>query len=153
MSLFGHQGIEWDIATATPQDLHAVAEWAALVKSQRALVHGGELVRMERPSDPGTSVFGSRRSRPFCCALFAFVRTSTLLQSESPPMRLDGLDPSSRYVVTRLNLPGETPHDASARSGAGPTMVLGSLIMGPGLEAPHLPPEAAALFHLAKQES
>ncbi len=86
-------------------------------------------------------------------ALFAFVRTSTLLQSESPPMRLDGLDPSSRYVVTRLNLPGETPHDASARSGAGPTMVLGSLIMGPGLEAPHLPPEAAALFHLAKQES
>jgi alpha-galactosidase len=155
VNLFGHQGIEWDIASATRTDLQGLAEWVAMAKSLRALIHGGELVRIERPNDPGTNLFGVV-AHDRSAALFAFVRTSTLPQSESPPMRLDGLDPSSRYVVKRLNLPGESAHLPGATRegpGVGPTIVPGSVLIGPGFEAPVLPPEAAALFYLTKQTS
>ncbi len=71
-------------------------------------------------------------------------------------MRLDGLDPSSRYLVKRLNLPGEGPHepgDTRDDPGVVVTIVPGSVLIGPGLEAPVLPPEAAALFHLTMETS
>jgi len=155
VALFGHQGIEWDIASAPPQDLEGLAEWVAMAKSLRDLVHGGELVRVERPSDPGASIFGVV-AQDRSAALFAFVRTATLPQSESPPMRLDGLDPSSRYLVKRLKLPGEgsgSAGDRGARPGVEAAIVPGSVLIGPGLEAPVLPPEGAALFHLTKQAS
>ncbi|HTW07006.1 MAG TPA: alpha-galactosidase, partial [Acidimicrobiales bacterium] len=35
VALFGHQGIEWDISTATQEDLAGLADWVALAKSFR----------------------------------------------------------------------------------------------------------------------
>ncbi len=58
IALFGHQGIEWDITTTTPEERRGLSEWAALAKSFRPLLFGGQLVRIERPSDPGTALFG-----------------------------------------------------------------------------------------------
>ncbi len=73
VALFGHQGIEWDITTTTAEERLALAEWVSLSKSLRPLLHRGELVRLERPNDPGSAAFGvvsEDRSE----ALFAFVR-------------------------------------------------------------------------------
>ena len=118
VALFGHQGIEWDITTTTPEERLALAEWAALAKSLRPLLHRGELVRLERPSDPGASAFGvvaQDRSE----AIFALVRSQTIPVSEAPPLRLAGLDTGARYLVKRLHLPGElVPGPARAVPGA-----------------------------------
>ena len=73
VALFGHQGIEWDITTATQDERLALAQWVSQAKSLRPLLHRGELVRLERPNDPGTAAFGvvaQDRSE----ALFALVR-------------------------------------------------------------------------------
>ena len=155
VALFGHQGIEWDITAATPEERHGLAEWVSLAKSQRDLLYSGELVRIERPSDPGTSLFGvvaMDRSE----ALFVLVRSYTSPQSESPPIRFDGLDRDARYLVRRLRLPGEspaTPGSSRARTGAEDVAVPGSLLMGPGVLSPYVQPDGAALFHLTRTSS
>ena len=111
VALFGHQGIEWDISLTSSEERRSLAEWISLAKSLRPLLHGGELVRMERPGDGGTTLFGlvaQDRSE----ALFALVRSQTGPQSETLPVRLDGLDPESRSsgeasVPAWRKLPGD----------------------------------------------
>jgi alpha-galactosidase len=153
VALFGHQGIEWDITTTTPQERVALAEWASLAKSLRPLLHRGALVRLERPSDPGTAAFGvvaQDRSE----AIFALVRSQTIPVSEAPPLRLDGLEPGARYLVKRLRLPGEPPRgpgEGRSRRGNEEVVVPGSLLMSAGVVAPLLNPDEAALFHLIRQ--
>ena len=153
VALFGHQGIEWDITTTTSEERRGLSEWAALAKSFRPLLYGGELVRIERPSDPGTALFGvvaEDRSE----ALFALVRAYASPQSETAPLRLDGLSPSARYLLKRLRLPGEGPHapsDDRSRPEVDDAIIPGSLLMSAGVPAPFLCPEQAALFYLSEQ--
>ena len=150
IALFGHQGIEWDISLTSSEERRSLAEWISLAKSLRPLLHGGELVRMERPGDPGTAVFGlvaQDRSE----ALFALVRSHAGPQTETLPVRLGGLDPKSCYLVKRLSLPGEiSPEMVDIQSGARATegAVRGSILMIAGIPAPAMSPESAVLFHL-----
>jgi alpha-galactosidase len=153
VALFGHQGIEWDITTTTPEERRSLAEWISLAKSLRPLLHGGKLVRLERPTDPGSTAFGvvaQDRSE----ALFALVRSQTVPVSEPPPLRLDGLDAGARYSVARLRLPGERPHgpgEGRSRRAGESAVVTGSLLMSAGIVAPALFPDEAALVHLHRQ--
>lgn len=152
VATFGHQGIEWDITSITPEERRALKEWVAWVKSVRLLVHTGELVRIERPSDPGTNLYGvvaPDRAE----AIFVLVRYFAATQSESVPVSLDGLDPQARYVVRRIDL--GLDHSGYSTTAEGPgsrgIALLGSVLMGPGIQPPALSPEDAALFHLLRQ--
>jgi alpha-galactosidase len=153
VALFGHQGIEWDITATTPEERRRIAEWVALAKSLRPLLYRGELVRIERPSDPGTALFGvvgPDKSE----ALFALVRAYTSPQSETAPLRLDGLKGSARYLLKRLQLGGDgpvVPGDDRSRPEVDEAIVPGSLLMSAGVPAPFLHPEEAALFYLSEQ--
>lgn len=155
VALFGHQGIEWDITAASAEERRALARWVALAKSLRPLLHSGELVRADRADEDGTSLFGvvaGDRSE----AVFAFVRSSTSPYTAAPSLRLAGLAPSLRYSVRRVPLGGTGPGETGPvgydrydhRPGPEGTAVLGSVLMGPGLSAPDLPPERAVLLHL-----
>jgi hypothetical protein len=89
-------------------------------------------------------------------ALFMLVRSSASPQSETAPVRLDGLDAGARYLLKRLLLPGEpasVPGDRRGRDSVDEATLPGSLLMKVGTRAPFLRPEGAALFHLSKQPS
>jgi alpha-galactosidase len=148
VALFGHQGIEWDITKTTTAERKALAEWVTMVKSFRPLVHGGELVRIERQSDPGTTLFGvvaHNRAE----ALFALVRTYTVPQSETAPLRLDGLDASACYRLARLPIAREGRFSNNVWQ-AQDAEISGSLLMGTGVRVPSLRPDEASVFHLTK---
>ena len=152
VALFGHQGIEWDITTTTAEERRKLSEWATLAKSFRPLLYSGELVRIERPSDPGTALFGvvaADKSE----ALFAMVRAYASPQSESAPLRLDGLKGQARYLLKRLEFSGDgaVPADDRSRPEVEEAIVPGSLLMSAGVPAPFLRPEEAALFYLTEQ--
>lgn len=152
VALFGHQGIEWDISTASPEERKGLAEWAGLVKRFRPLIHSGELVRAERPRDPGTSLFGvvaQDRSE----GLFALVRSETSPYWGSTALRLAGLDPGARYKLRRIAVPGE----GAAVHGPGPLLgeevrLGGQALMVAGVHVPFLQPEQASLWHLERYE-
>jgi alpha-galactosidase len=50
-ALVGHLGIEWDLAGATADESAALAEWIALYRELRPLLHGGDLVRSDEVDD------------------------------------------------------------------------------------------------------
>jgi hypothetical protein len=65
----------------------------------------------------------------------------------------DEAQPQRRLVAKRLKLPGEGPGSpgGKARPAVDAAIAPGSVLIGPGLEAPVLPPEGAARFRLTKQ--
>jgi alpha-galactosidase len=48
-AVFGHLGIEWDLAKAAPEELEQLRAWIELVKQHRELLLGGDLIRMQLP--------------------------------------------------------------------------------------------------------
>jgi alpha-galactosidase len=149
VALFGHAGFEWDLTTTTPGERADLADWVALATSLRPLLHGGTLVRIDRPADPGTVLSGVvSPSRDH--ALFSLIRTQTSPRTGTAPVRLDGLDPARRYRVRRLPLPGGGPpvHVQAGFDDALDVMVSGRQLMLAGLPLAPLAPEQAAVFDL-----
>jgi alpha-galactosidase len=137
-ALFGHFGIEWDLRTASREELDELAAWVALYKEERALLHTGTAVHCDYPDDAywAHGVVAPDRSR----ALFAFV----------------SLDPALRYRVEPLHL----SDGALTRTASGPPSwwvrpltATGRALETVGLQGPMLYPEQALLFRLVADGS
>ncbi len=152
VALFGHSGIEWDLSQASPEERAQLSAWVSLVKSVRGLLHAGELVRVDRPAEPGTTLFGvvapDRRA-----ALFGFVRVHSSPRSGSAPVVFAGLDQQVRYRVERVALTRQTTPIHAQPGAEAPTVVVvpGSLLMRAGIQAPALSPEQAVVYLLNEQ--
>lgn len=149
-ALFGHFGIEWDLRSATPAERAELAEWVALHKRHRRLLHTGRVVRVDQP-DPALHVHGvvaADRSE----ALFAVVTTATTVWSPPGPIRLPGLDPEASYRVTPLTHDVERhgPGRRTAPWWATGTVLTGRTLAVVGVQAPAQQPERSALVHLER---
>lgn len=152
VALFGHSGLEWDLTATSPEERAQLAEWVAFAKSVRPLVHSGEVVRIDRPDDDETALYGvvSPDQRE---ALFNLVRLGTSARYHTAALRFAGLDPARRYRVERVRLPGEGPqvHGQRAHAGVGNVVVSGSILQTAGVQAPTMRPEQAVLYHLVAE--
>jgi alpha-galactosidase len=152
-ALFGHFGIEWDIASASSHERDELARWVALYKDMRHLLHTGRVVRTEHP-DPALSVHGvvaQDRSE----ALFALVTTATAVTSPPGRVRLPGLDPDRRYQVVPQP-PGDHPVGIIDPLGvpwlnADGVTLSGQVLERVGLQSPELHPEQILLLHVVRQ--
>jgi alpha-galactosidase len=150
-ALFGHFGIEWDLRTASDQDRIRMAEWVALYKEHRALLHSGRVVRVDHP-DPAVQVHGvvsAERDE----ALFAIVAVATSVWSPTGLVRLPGLDPAARYRISPVSIAAAVPAygDAAATPWwSGRPVLSGRVLAEHGLQAPSLLPEQLVLVHLVR---
>ena len=148
-ALFGHFGIEWDIASASEEEQQALAEAIAVYKRLRPLLHGGQVVRADHPNPAAYlhGVVAPDRAE----ALFAYVQL-TASAFETPGLaRLPGLDPDRAYRVTPLAVAGEpeTKQAVAPRWTEAGGVTLGGRALGEvGLPLPVLRPEQALLLHL-----
>ncbi|MCB0911995.1 MAG: alpha-galactosidase [Propionibacteriaceae bacterium] len=97
-AIFGHLGIEWDLRRATESELAELAEWIAFYTSNRELLLGGDLVRIDHP-DPAllaSGVVAPDRSR----AVYSFAAVGTHTTALLGRLRLPGLDAHRRYRIT-----------------------------------------------------
>jgi alpha-galactosidase len=149
VALFGHTGFEWDLTELPADVLQQLAEWVALAKSLRPLVHSGELVRVDRPADPATVLYGvvsdDRHE-----ALFNFVQMQAAPRYGAAPIAFAGLDPALRYRVHRIHLPGEQfdTNGPITRPPVDDIETSGGLLMRAGISAPTLRPEQAVVYRL-----
>jgi alpha-galactosidase len=106
-AIFGHLGIEWDLTEATAAETAELAGWLALFKQQRALLLGGDLVRMDGYGDDVLvhGVIAPDRSR----AIFAMVTMASPDPDPPAPIRLRGLDPQRLYRIRPLRTAGLAP--------------------------------------------
>jgi alpha-galactosidase len=144
-ALFGHQGLEWDLAAATGQERAAVAAWLEFVRDWRTVLHGGTVVRADR-ADPSAWLHGVVAEDR---ALYAFVQLATSALAVPEPGRLPGLDPDRRYAV-RPAYPAGPPEPAGlaqpAWLAAGGVELPGRVLATVGLPMPVLHPEEAVLL-------
>jgi alpha-galactosidase len=148
-ALFGHFGIEWDIASASAAEQEALAEAIACYKRLRPLLHGGRVVRADHP-DPAAYLHGVVATDG-AEALFAYVQL-TASADETPGLaRLPGLDPDRTYRVEPLAAAGPPETRQAAAPPwyqAGGTTLGGRALGEVGLPMPVLRPEQALLLHL-----
>jgi alpha-galactosidase len=153
-ALFGHFGIEWDIARATPEERKRLAAWIALHKELRPLLHSGTAVHADHP-DPAVRLHGvvaADRSE----AVFAVVATGSTELYPAGPVRLPGLDPDALYHV-RPQAPGDVPEGPAERRHAmlpwwtpeGVTL-RGAALAAAGVQLPALFPERLVLLRATR---
>jgi alpha-galactosidase len=96
-AIFGHLGIEWDLTTATPEDLLELREWVSFYKANRTLLNGGDLIRLDI-ADPTLLAYGviapDRSSAIYTVASVG--RSEVMLPGR---LRFPGLDPQRRYRI------------------------------------------------------
>ncbi len=146
-AFLGHLGIEWNLLNCTEDERKQLADFVALHKSLRPLLHGGDVVRLD--TDPASLVQGvvaADKSE----AVFVYARVNTGRFSSPEPFVLRELDPDKQYLVDLLAMPGRSPEFGRVRpawiESASP--ISGRVLMSAGLQPPIVDPETALVVHL-----
>ncbi|WP_065963415.1 alpha-galactosidase [Curtobacterium sp. UCD-KPL2560] len=144
-ALVGHFGIEWDLTLATPDEEAVLAEWIALHQRWRALLHGGDLVRVDEV-DPTRRVYGvvapDRRE-----AVFFLASVGRSEVSGTGPMLFRDLDPDTRYRVDPVVL-GDAHLVTPPAWWSGDRTATGRVLQTVGLQVPLLPADCVVPFHV-----
>ena len=144
-AMFGHFGVEADLRALTPDETDELAAGIALHKAHRALIHSGDLFRLDRPANE--VAFGIV-SPDKAEALFSFTLITQPSTVFSGRLRLAGLDADARYAV-RAVWPRETAKLGPAlREGF---KASGAVLMQVGLELPRLRPAAGFVLWLERR--
>ena len=168
-AIFGHLGIEWDLTTATTQQLAELAEWISFYKANRTLLMRGDLVRLDSP-DPTLYAYGIiAPDRSTAIYTVASIGQSDVMLPGR--LRLPGLDPNRSYRIrpiplghppTGLNPPPWWPatatrefepagesraHSWGLPADGGPGLILpGAALTSTGVMAATTHPEQAILY-------
>lgn len=149
-ALFGHAGLERDLTALSSDDLAALTSWINLYKSQRSLIHTGEMIRMDYP-DESHYLFGVL-SQDKKKALFSYVQLQPIVASHAPNLTFRGLDSEKNYQVKVVKDAGAPAFMAITpptwlESGA---VMSGAALKSIGLPAPILRPESALLLEISQ---
>lgn len=151
-ALFGAFGVEWDLSTATDDELDALAGWVALHKRFRPLLHSGRVVRPES-ADPAVLLHGVVAADG-SEALLAHVQLDESASNRGTVVRVPGLVADAAYDLAWV---GPVDHRAVSRSVALPqpgptdgTAVRGAVLGTRGYWIPRRRPETVTLVHLER---
>ncbi|MBB6626979.1 alpha-galactosidase [Nocardioides sp. KIGAM211] len=151
-ALFGSFGIEWDLTTASDDELTALAGWVERYQRFRGMLQAGRTVRPES-TDPTVLLHGvvaADRSE----ALVAHVALDESAHNRGVTVRVPGLDPAATY---HLAWEGPVAHTHVSMSAplpeVGPTDgvdVSGEVLARRGFWMPRRRPETVTLVHVTR---
>jgi alpha-galactosidase len=152
-ALFGAFGVEWDLSTATDDELAALAGWVELHTRFRPLLHTGRVVRPES-SDPTVLLHGVV-ARDGGEALLAHVQLDESASNRGTVVRVPHLVADAAY---ELSWAGPVDRRATSRSvelpKGGPTdgvAVRGAVLAARGYWIPRRRPETVTLVHVRRR--
>ncbi len=148
-ALFGHLGVEWNVARLDDGRRAALAEIVSLHKRFRPLLHSGDVVRFDtEPAYCAHGVYAADRSE----ALVSFAQLATAASLTPPALRLPGLDCDARYRIEHVALADERWGMALRQPEwlAGGIELTGAQLAAHGVRPPVLHPESAVLFSLRR---
>ena len=148
-ALFGHAGIEWNITEATEQERAYLKSWATYYKSNRTLLHGGTMIRVDYPDTHGYlhGVIAHDKSR----GIFAYVQLTPTSVIHPAPLKFPGLDAKATYSVNAVYPAGKprfmlvTPPQWMEG-----VRLSGSALAHSGVAAPILAPANAFIIEITK---
>ena len=150
-ALMGHMGLELNLLTERAANLDVLKSAITLHKKHRALMHNGDLFRIDTaPQLLASGVVARDKSE----AIYSVAYIASDAKVLPGRLRLDGLDPERQY---RLQLMWPTNWQAVKGPSAIETLNLtgegatfsGAALMHHGLQLPHAFPETCLLFYVA----
>jgi alpha-galactosidase len=147
-ALFGHLGVEWNVARLEPERRAELADVIAVHKRFRPLLHSGDVVRFDtEPTYCAHGVYATDRSE----ALVSFAQLTTAASLTPPALRLPGLDADGRYRVEHVALPNERWGTGSQPPWFAEGIELtGGQLAAHGIRPPVMHPESAVLVSLTR---
>jgi len=149
-ALVGHMGLELNLLTERPSDLDTLKSAIALHKRHRALLHDGDLVRLDTaPQIMASGVVARDRSE----ALYSVAYVLSDPQVLPERVRFAGLDPDRNYLVKLIwptiwqPIKGPSAIERLGLNQDGATFSGAALTQG-GLQLPHAHPETCLLFYV-----
>lgn len=153
-SLFGHFGVEWDLAAVSRAQREELRVWIGRYKRFRHLVHAGTTIRTDSP-DPSRLIHGVV-SVDRAEALFAIVALSQSVSAPVGRATIPGLDLAKSYEIRVISAPQFTSHKHNVewvKTASDPDAVVvvpGAVLVRSGLQLPNLQPQSAVLLHLVE---
>ena len=150
-ALFGHMGMELNLLEESTETLAILQAGIRLYKQRRALLHSGDLFRLDTAKDVNAVGVVSKDRRE---ALFSWCQMTGHQQTLPRRVRLTGLDPSKSYCLKAIwpqPLPVQSAPsiaDALDLEGSGKS-VPGETLMSLGFQAPLVYPETCIIYHLS----
>jgi alpha-galactosidase len=146
-AIFGHLGIEWDLTRASDEQLAELAEWVTLFKTERGLLLGGDVVRMDGygPDVMVHGVVAPDRSR----AIFAMATLDSPYPDPPALLRFRGLDPERLYRV-RPHFGGAGPRPAWWSDDD--LILSGAALAHFGVACPRVHPDQVVLYTITAAE-
>lgn len=144
-AVFGHLGVEWDIAAATPEERAELAVWIDWWKSRRETLLAGELVRVDSP-DADAWVHGVVTPQR---GIFSVGAGSSGPAPSLGDVVLPGLDPEATYEV-RPVFPAGPPLLFGEPGWFGGVRLSGRVLATVGLRFPAMPPDQVLLVEAVR---
>ncbi|MDQ0726635.1 alpha-galactosidase [Microbacterium sp. W4I20] len=149
-ALFGHFGIEWDLARATDRESADLAAWIDFYKTHRALLHTGDMMRADT-IDPAFQVYGAiAEDQSEALVFLAFLGRSTI--SPRGRFTVPNLHPEKRYRIAPVTI--GTPDEGRADPqwyGDGTGVVLsGRALESVGVHLPGSFPERVVVYRITE---
>jgi alpha-galactosidase len=142
-ALFGHMGVEMDLRDLSPAEADELAAGIALHKAHRALIHSGDLVRLDSAADAiAFQIVAADRAE----ALLSYTQVTQPRGYFAPAQRLAGLDARARYRL-RAVWPRALPADWPLAGGG---VFAGEALMQAGFQPPRVHPGTALVVHLQR---
>jgi alpha-galactosidase len=148
-AMFGHLGVEWNVARLDDDRRAALAAVIELHKRFRPLLHSGDVVRFDTEATYcAHGVYAADRSE----ALVSFAQLATAPSLTPPALKLPGLDPDRRYLVEHVALPDERWGMALTQPAwlTDGVELTGRQLAAHGIRPPVMHPESAVLFTLRR---
>ena len=144
-AVFGHMGLEMDLEELTEEEAVILKAAIDLHKRFRALIHGGDLVRLDSKLHARSFGVVAQDKRE---ALFSYTQVATRRHASPETWFLDSLDPSENYRLKvvwpltnkRVKLEQLTPLVDQRFSG--------HALINIGIQLPHMLPQSALIIHL-----
>ena len=154
-ALMGHMGVELDLLAASARDLTALAAAIALHKAHRALLHSGDLVRLDTPEYLNVvGVVAADGGE----AMFSLAWVAGHADTLPGRLRLAGLDAAADYRV-KLVWPqnwrsrGMLSAFEALDLGSVGAVIAGDLLQRVGLQLPLVHPDCVILLHLSRVDA
>ena len=138
-------GMEMDPRELTEKEQQQLSQAVALHKKHRALIHSGQLIRLDSDGDAiNFGIINAEKSQ----ALFAYNSVKETQRTTPPKLRFIGLEASKTYQLTLIWPSTVNEYSPSILSKINEQKFNGEVLMQFGMQLPVLFPQSALIFEL-----
>ena len=146
-ALFGHMGMELDLGALDDAETAELTAGIALHKAHRALIHSGDLVRLDTAQGVSAFMIVARDRGE---ALLSYTCVTEQRAAFPAPLRLARLDAKADYGVESVWPNALAVRSPLVRAWQVGMIVRGDMLMNAGVQPPRLHPETGFVLHLAR---